>query len=179
MGFRLNNNVCLEFEPMYLQKGGTDKADRNNPDIKWKLSFLEVPTFLKVSFGNKFRPYLMAGPTIGFLLSSAAEGEVGVLYGGQPLRVYKADLKDASKSFDFGIVLGAGVGLAIGMNTVFVDGRYAFGLVDLLQSGTIEWKSGDEVIAGQVSEGAEVSTRGVQIMLGITFPLGAAMSKVK
>jgi opacity protein-like surface antigen len=178
-GFRLNQNVCLELEPMYLQKGGTDLADRTNPDINWKMSFLEVPAFLKVSFGNEFRPYVMAGPTIGFLLSSTAEGEVGHLYGGQPLQVYKADLKDASKSFDFGIALGAGVGITIGMKTIFLDGRYTFGLVDLLQSGTIEWKSGDEVIVAQVAGGAELSTRGTQVMAGITFPFGVTMSTAK
>jgi len=172
-GLRLNKCVCLELQPMYLQKGGTDKADQVNPDIKWKYAFLEVPTFAKVTFGQKIRPYVMAGPTFGFLLGAEAEGEVGGVVGGQPLRTYKADLKDVTKSLDFGLGFGAGLSLPFGANIVFVDGRYTVGLANILQGGTIEWKSGEDVIGGQVSEGAELSTRGFQIMVGAAFPLGA------
>lgn len=171
-GLRLNKNVCLELQPLYLQKGGTDKADQVNPDIEWKYSFLEVPTFAKVTFGQEIRPYVMAGPTFGFLLSAEAEGEVGGVVSGQALRTYKADLKDVTKSLDFGLGFGAGLIVPIGANIVFVDGRYTLGLVNILQGGTIKWKLGEDVIEGQVSEGAELSTRGFQIMVGAAFPIG-------
>jgi len=174
-GLRLTKNVCLELQPMYLQKGGTDKADQVNPDIEWRYSFLEVPTFAKVTFGQEIRLYVMAGPTFGFLLSAEAEGEVGGVFGGQPLRTYKAALKDVTKSLDFGIGFGAGLSVSIGANIVFVDGRYTLGLANILQNGTIEWKSGEDVIEGQVSEGAELSTRGFQIMVGAAFPIGGRL----
>jgi hypothetical protein len=171
-GLRLNENVCLELQPMYLQKGGTDKADQVNPDIEWKYSFLEVPTFVKATFGQEIRPYVMAGPSFGFLLSAEAEGEVGGVVSGQPTRTYKADLKDVTKSLDFGFGFGAGFSVPIGANIVFVDGRYTLGLANILQSGAVEWKSGEDMIEGQVSEGAELSTRGFQIMVGAAFPIG-------
>jgi hypothetical protein len=172
LGLRLNENVCLELHPMYLQKGGTDKADQVNPDIEWKYSFLEAMTFAKVAFGQEIRPYVMAGPSFGFLLSAQAEGEVGGVVGGQPLRTYKADLKDVTKSLDFGLGFGAGLSMPIGPNIIFVEGRYTLGLANILQSGTIEWTAGEDAVEGQVSEGAELSTRGFQIMVGAAFPIG-------
>jgi hypothetical protein len=53
-----------------------------------------------------------------------------------------------------------------------VDGRYTFGLVDLWKGGDIEWKSGDDVINVDSAEEAELTTKGIQIMLGVIFPFG-------
>ena len=163
-------NILLE--PQYLQKGGTHMATTNDPNIDIKMTFLEIPLFLKVACGEVIRPYVKAGPTIGLLLSSNAEGEVGGVVSGQAVEVYQADLNSVLESIDFGISVGAGASFLLGENTIFLDGRYTFGLVDLWRGGTIEWKSGDDVINVDSTEEAELSTKGIQIMLGVVFPFG-------
>jgi hypothetical protein len=172
LGLKLKRNVLIEVQPMYLRKGGTDMADRNNPNIDFNLSYLEVPVLVKVMFGEAIRPYVICGPTFGIRLGAEAEAELGGVLSGGNLRTYTADLDDVTKSYDFGLGFGAGVSVALKMGTLFLDGRYTFGLVDLFESGLVEWKSGDEVIQGGVSEEAELGTRGFTIMVGITLPLG-------
>ena len=98
---------------------------------------------LKFAFGSgDTKPYVMAGPTVGWLLSAEVDGE---------------DIKDDVKSIDFGIAFGGGVSLPMGNNTVFVEGRYSLGLTDINDDPTDDTK---------------FKTKGIQIMAGITFPLG-------
>lgn len=172
LDLNLGQYTSLVVEPKYLQKGGTQKATISDPDIDMKMNFLEIPIFLKVAYGEVIRPYVKVGPSIGLLLSSNAEGEVGGVVSGQPLKVYEADLNDVLESIDFGISVGAGVSLLLGKNTIFLDGRYTFGLVDLWKGGTIEWKSGADAFTVNSAEEAELSTKGFQIMFGVIFPFG-------
>jgi len=67
------------------------------------------------------------------------------------------DIKDDIKSIDFGLAFGGGVSLPMGNNTVFVEGRYSLGLSDINDDS---------------SDDTEIKTKGIQIMAGITFPLG-------
>jgi len=172
LDLNLGQYTSLVVEPKYLQKGGTQKATTSDPDIDMKMNFLEIPIFLKVAYGEVIRPYMKVGPSIGLLLSSNAEGEVGGVVSGQPQKVYEADLNDVLEGIDFGLSVGAGASLLLGKNTIFLDGRYTFGLVDLWKGGTIEWKSGDDVFTVDSVEEAELSTKGFQIMAGIIFPFG-------
>ncbi len=66
---QLANNTSLRLAPMYLQKGA--EAQFGGDTAKLKLAYLEVPALLKYSFGNaSTRPYLLAGPSLGFLLNA-------------------------------------------------------------------------------------------------------------
>ena len=114
----------------------------------------------------------MAGPTFGVLLNADAKAETGGVVAGGPLRRLKADLNGITESLDFGISVGAGVRFPVGVNTLFLEGRYTFGLIDLIHGGTIEWKSGHETIIAEIGEKYEISTRGFQAMFGIIFPIG-------
>ena len=165
IGFELNKNVSLHLEPMYLQKGSTILATRNDPNWDLTMAFLEIPVFLKLSLGKTIRPYVLAGPTFGFLLSSKGEF---VMDG----EAFKGDLKDITKSFDVGLGFGAGLSFPLGKTFVFVEGRYTLGLSDLFKAGTVEWKSGNISVPGEGLEGNEMFTKGFQVMVGFTVPLG-------
>jgi len=160
----LNENVALRFEPMYLQKGA--EFTQTDPDlgaatITSKAAYLEVPLFLKIAFGTSTtRPYLMAGPTLGFNLSSKFELSASGISA-------EIDAKEVTQSTDFGLIFGAGVSFAAGNNSIFVEGRYALGLSDIVQAGTLEFM-GERVPFDDVN----VKTSGLQIMGGISFPLG-------
>lgn len=81
----LAENLSLQLQPMYLQngaKGEGEFSDRGSglsgkAETTVKAAFLEVPAMLKfnLSSGNT-KPYIMAGPMIGFLLSNKQETKI-------------------------------------------------------------------------------------------------------
>jgi outer membrane protein with beta-barrel domain len=115
LAFPLGGPLSLQPEALFAQKGtGYEFTDL---DTTIKLDYVEVPLLLKARFGVGVRPYVFAGPYVGFRLSAKADaagddGPDGI------------DLEDETKGTDYGFVGGAG--LEIGM--FLVEGRYARGL---------------------------------------------------
>ena len=59
--WKLNQTFSLRLEPMYLQKGiGKTELDIQ-PGINWYIdaSYLEIPLFIKASFGDNIEQYLL------------------------------------------------------------------------------------------------------------------------
>lgn len=163
---QLAQSVYLQLQPMYLQKGGVLLQQPPDPEeIKFKMSFIEVPLFLKVQFGDQIRPYLMGGPTFGYLLSSELESEISGF-------MFEGDLKHITRKFEVGVGFGAGVNIPVGSSNLFLDGRYTLGLTNLNEGGTFQAKAGDIILESEVAKESEVFSRGFQIMTGITFPIG-------
>ncbi|MGH7495503.1 MAG: outer membrane beta-barrel protein [bacterium] len=164
--FRLAENLALQLEPMYLQKGARQEGSFSDTefdsslsfkvDVKAKLNYLELPVMLKLAIGTgSTRPYVMAGPTIGFRLSAKYAGSVSGPGFNQEI---DEDFKDQTKSMDFGLGFGAGVSFPAGRNTIFVQGRYALGLAN--------------INADPEDTETRVKTNGIQVMTGVTFPIG-------
>jgi hypothetical protein len=172
VGIELNDNLAVEMHPMYLRKGGTQMAIGENPNIDYTLSFIEIPILVKYSFGDRIRPHLFGGPSLGLLASAKAEGEVGGVVQGGAVRVYEADLTDVIGGFDLSLTIGAGFSYSLESFELFLDARYQYGLLELAEGGAITWESGDEVIEASLNEDAEIFTRGIQVMIGFTYPLG-------
>jgi len=167
----LTNYLHLDIEPMYIQKGGIQKATNGNPDATLKINMLEVPVFLKATLGNKVKPYIKVGPTFGLVVSSKAEANYSEPGPGQS-KTYTANYNDVLGSFEFGVCAAAGIDFKVGKSTLFIDARYSVGLRDLYKGGTIEWKSGDEIIVVKKSGATKLTTKGIQVMVGIAFPIG-------
>jgi len=161
----LSKNISLRFAPMYLQKGGETTVtdpDLGTATFAFKAGYLEAPALLKIALGtSRIRPYLMAGPTIGFNLSSNLEFSAAGISA-------ELDAKEITKSTDFGLALGAGVSFPAGTSSIFVEGCYTLGLSDIAKEGTLEFM-GEDLVSGD----AEVKTRGLQIMAGVSFPIGS------
>jgi hypothetical protein len=136
--FTVNEMIAIQAEPTYMQKG--TKLEILDVTVNWKLDYIDIPVLAKVSFGQaNVKPYILAGPAVGILLSAKAED---------------IDVKDAFKSIDFGVNFGAGVGMLMGKNTLFLEGQYGLGLANINDGeGTIK-------------------NKGIQIKAGITFPIG-------
>ena len=148
LDFSLNESVSLRLEPMYLQKGA--KATLMIFELEYKFAYLEIPVMVKYDFGTSdIKPYAIAGPTIGYLLSATGKAS-----GGGESR--EEDMKDVIKSFDFGLGFGAGVSVPMGDNIIFLEARYTIGLTNINDD----------------PEDPEVKTKGIQIFAGITFPVG-------
>lgn len=87
--------------------------------------------------GNKIRPKIMAGPTIGFLVGGKQKVETteGRFLG-------EADAKDAIKIFDVGVHGGLGVNVRLTRNTwLNTDVTYYHGLRDIYESNDADWKN--------------------------------------
>jgi hypothetical protein len=164
----LGRTMSLRFEPMYLQKGigTTELAVQPGVEYKIKSSCLELPLFLKVEFGNTVRPYIMAGQSIGILLSSDIEATVSGI-------TFKGNSVDATKTIDVATACGAGISYPIGNTTIFFESRYFWGLTNTVKGGSIE------MTAGAVSQSIDwdkntdkIENRGLHLMAGVTVPLG-------
>lgn len=165
IGVRFKDNLSLHLRPLYLQKGGTVTQDAPSPNIDFIMSYLEVDISLKITTGDQLRPYLIAGPSLGFLLS----GEVELDIEGNKVT---GDIMDISKSTEFSLGIGAGLEYSLGSGFIFLEGRYLFGLNNLNKGGTIELKyNGMIAEIEEISEDDEFKNRGFQIMAGIVFPL--------
>lgn len=170
----LTSYLHLDVEPMYIQKGGIQMAtSQSSPDATLKINMLEVPVFIKATLGNKVRPYIKAGPTFGLVVSSNVETTLEEPGPGQS-KTYKADLNDVLGSFEFGLCAAAGVDFKVGKSRLFVEARYSAGITDVWKGGSLEWKSGDEVIVVEQSAEGKLNTKGIQVMAGIAFPLGGS-----
>jgi hypothetical protein len=163
---RLNENFSLYMQPLYQQKGALVTQLNSNLDFPFMFAFLELPVFLKAEFGSAVRPYLMAGPTVGYLLSADTEVEYSGL-------TFKGDLKEVTEDLDFGLGFGAGLRYPISTVSIFVEGRYILGLVNMQKGGTFEISAGP--IVEEITWDKDVDAyknRGIQIMAGMTFQLG-------
>ena len=165
----LSENFILCLEPMYIQKGGRveEGEDINSDPGGWvKSSFIEIPLFLKVTYGSRIRPYLMAGPTIGYLLNSDLEIDAFGLS-------FEGDMKDVTKRIDFGLGFGAGITIPIRFFSLFIEGRYTLGLNNLQRGGTFEVSAGPLAVPIDFDEEDDkYKNRGFQILAGIAFSLG-------
>jgi hypothetical protein len=87
--------------------------------------------------GDKARPKIMAGPTVGFLVGGKQKLEDSE---GETLAEVKT--KDILNSFDIGLQGGLGLNLRLTRNTwLNTDVSYYHGLRNVLEDGSEEWKN--------------------------------------
>lgn len=160
--FWLNPAFALQINALYNQKGVKIKGDVNttvveqgssinvkaDADETLKLSYLSFPLLGKFAFGQaNVKPFVMAGPEIGFLLSAkdktkaTVEAEaLGEKVG--PITVdEEEDIKELFKTFEFAINFGAGVMIPLGNVDAFIDGQYSLGLTKLDKEGESSTKN--------------------------------------
>ncbi|MBE7176270.1 MAG: PorT family protein [Mucilaginibacter polytrichastri] len=118
----------------YITKGTTVKSGITR--TSYRLNYLDIPVFAKLSFQPV---YIVAGPSLGVLLNN--QEKVAPAYGNL-------------KSLDFGLQVGAGFRLPAGRSHIVIDGRYAFGIRDIADSGS-----------------RTIRNKGLQVSVGYPIPL--------
>ena len=113
--FKISEKFAIQPEVMYSALGAKDDADNLN------MNFIVIPVMAKYFVSEKFS--LEAGPQVA-LLMSAKYGDV--------------DVKDAFKSTDFGLNLGAGYDVSEKMN---VGLRYSMGMSNISEDDTFDIKT--------------------------------------
>ncbi len=115
--FPLGEVVSIAPELHWLQKGYKIE-DFNGPlfdDATSTLNYLELPILVKLNFGEEAKFFVMAGPSIGYLLGENTEDENG--------DEIVIDLDDYNR-LDLGAHLGAGFGIG----PLVIDVRYLLGV---------------------------------------------------
>jgi hypothetical protein len=108
-------------EAYFSMKGDSEESGGVTASIN--MDYIEVPVLAKATFGAPgapVSPSLFAGPSVGLNISSKAKVEGGGLDG-------EIDVKDATKSTEFGMVFGG----AVEFGNFGIDVRYNKGLTNV------------------------------------------------
>ena len=113
MGFGKNQNSSLVAELLFNQKGGKNTASGNN-----SISALDLPILYRYTMSIKeelpIKLFFNIGPYVGATLSRSA------------------DIKTNQSFAEFGIAGGGGLFYPISVGTIFLEGRYALSLTNLV-----------------------------------------------
>lgn len=123
--FKISNKFFIQPELLYSNEGSKIKESESDYLYKTKLnlSYLNIPVLAKYYIIDKLN--IEAGPQIGFLL--AAKSKWDETYDGEKYSG-KDDVKDAFKSVNFSLNVGAGYDFT---DNISAGVRYNFGLSNI------------------------------------------------
>lgn len=163
---RVYDILFLIAEPRYIQKGTSFGGFRVvHPSIPhqtgianlvYRYDYFELPVLLKARFSvGPVSPFVFAGPSTGFLVSSRVSFEQEFSKGARV--VQSSDFKQYTRTIDFGIDVGIGFEVSLYRSlTGFTTTRYSRGLLDI---------SYDD------PGFSSTKTRGFQVLAGILFDI--------
>ncbi len=161
---RLSNNLAIQPEVNYIQKGSKSIFAEADPDITelyvvTMLDYVEAPLLLKVGTGfGAGRFDVLVGPSLGYALSGMRRAKITVA-GRTVTSQEDVDFEQEEiRRTDVSAQVGASLGLGLGFTArLFVDGRYLIGLSNLPK---------DEQSGG---ERATIRNRGIALTAGVLF----------
>ncbi len=124
-----SGRIAIEIDALLIQKKGKRGEDPSLPNVErtYSLNTLCFPIMARIKFKRNLPFYLLGGSEFSLIMSHKLERRTGD-------QKSQADLKEATKRADFGPCLGGGVEVRIReFQTVFLELRYHFGLVNLIQ----------------------------------------------
>jgi outer membrane protein with beta-barrel domain len=148
VSFDLGRTVRLQPELYYIGKG--TKIEVTGVAATIEVSYLELPVLLVVAprVQGTIRPSFFAGGELGV--------RVGCSLAASGASVSCSSASFDTKSFDYGIVFGAGLGFPLGSGEALIDGRYDLGLAKFLDT----------------TPSLSLSHRGITILAGYSFRVG-------
>lgn len=157
----------LRIAPTILSKRfirSFDDVDNEFNDIS--TTYLNFPVLLKYYFVDGYGFYLLAGPSVGVMLSSSGEGNRDI---------YNGDTSDFFKDIEFSLLGGLGFELYLSdRSQIFVQGAYHYGLSDVSASNSNLAQDGSDI---------DAVTRAISFQVGFSFilnpfePAGCGMRK--
>lgn len=143
--FTVAPGFSIQPELFYIQKGA--KLVAGPATATFKLDYLAIPLLAKYKFElTEFKPYLFAGPNVGFRVNAEGVAEANGRSASEDL---SSEFESTDFAFDFGA--GAEVGISPGASLLF-GVRYSLSLGNQINQGGGSWKN-----------------RGIQITAGIYF----------
>ena len=140
MEYKFNPHFAIAPEVVFAAQGGkvTRTVDLVKSDCTYHTNYINVPVMLKYYVSPAFS--IDFGPQVGFNVYSkmTAKGKAGNVEA-----KWTDDLKDGTKSVDFGLGLGGTYNLT---DNAFVQARYTMGLTNVFK-GDGDCKNGNIQIA--------------------------------
>jgi len=133
--FGVHPRFGIRLEPMFVSKG-TKAQERNAywgtvDQAVFELDYIELPVLARYDLATAAtRGYLIGG--IALAMSTGAQVELT-----RNTVTEEVDFEDVFASSDVSLHLGAGISFPVGGNRMGLDGRVAFGLVDINEGGTV------------------------------------------
>jgi hypothetical protein len=136
---------------LYSQKGATFSSSvledgvPVNINATMKYDYIEIPFLVKYTLETRtsFRPFLLAGPYLGILVSSRMAG-TGSSAGVDPITV-ETDITN-QRTFDYGFAFGGGIRFDLGNISMNINLRYSIGMI-AADKGQLK-NSGFSIMAG-------------------------------
>jgi hypothetical protein len=139
--------VTVQPEVLYVRVGARMEADASNW-LEERVDTIQVPVLLKINvIPGPISPMIYAGPYGALRLSAK---EVMTVDGVST----SSDIKDQTKSTDYGLVFGGGIDLKLVAIKLSAEARYNLGLVNL---------------AKDTLPGESVKNRTIMVLIGIGF----------
>ena len=164
MPFKVANNVAIQPEIVFIQKGGKSQhiTNENNKYIStFTSNYIEIPVSLKLGLGNTSGDgigfYVLGGPYVGIALNGKYKNELtvlGVASTSEKTVDYSSDTNQ-EKRIDWGFNVGAGLSLG----KMYLEGRYNLGINNLL----------DDNATNSSSSAPYRRNRGIGLTVGIHF----------
>jgi outer membrane protein W len=143
MNYAFNEYFSIQPELLYAQKGVKDKLYDGIIEVNLTAHFdyFELPVLLKYTYPWKedFRPFVYAGPSFSYTLSSDLEVSALIFSG-------EIDFSDLTHVTDFGLVAGGGFDYAIGKGVLVFDARFMLGFTNVILSGDFEINGSEQTI---------------------------------
>jgi hypothetical protein len=119
--------VSIQPEILYVRNGGHYELDPDNY-LEFRFEYVQVPVLLKFNVvpAGPIRPFLCAGAYGAYLFKATGV----IVEAGTELP--RADLSDDYQRIDYGVVGGAGLTFKLPGIALTVEGRYNYGLRNLL-----------------------------------------------
>jgi hypothetical protein len=154
--FMLGEQFFVQPEVLYAPKGA--KYSDLSVEGTYELDYVEIPVLFGAQFGvgQGLTPRIFAGPAVSFEVGCSVSGEAE----GVSASVDCGDFGLETKSVDFGVVFGAGLGIPVGDFDIIIDGRYDLGLTNI-DDTDYEFESD-----------SSAKNRAWQFMAGVGFPVG-------
>lgn len=109
-------HISLEIEGLYFRKGS--KVEIIGVEGDYTLDVISVPALVKVKIMPGPSPYVLGGGEFSYILTHKLDD---------------LDIKDETKSFDYGLVFGAGYEMSMPGASLFFEGRYYLGINNILK----------------------------------------------
>jgi len=164
----VNNNLSIRFEPQYSEKGTSCNPVNLlffSPKAFLDLSYIEIPVLFNYSVGETLKPYIFAGPSIGFNTGSnfGIEGALIDI-------AFNAD--DFITDYELSFNLGGGLSYKVDeLISLFIEAKYVFGLTNVLENGNKMFELGDNTYNFDLPGGSNYKNRSFQLTVGFSFPL--------
>jgi hypothetical protein len=130
----LAKNIAIEVDGIYFRKGS--EVTQFNDDIpflkrNYVLNVVSLPILVKIKFLPDSSPYILHGGELSYLLSHKYKWTYEQPGDGLP-QEETIDIKEETKNFTFGAIVGGGFEIKTRWIAFFVEARYHFGLINII-----------------------------------------------